>query len=461
MVETFVTPHMIISEWHVVHLEQDHERKAHMLSLPPIVPELQWFPAIQHEHGAMGCLQSHRAIIEAARLRGDPFVAILEDDATFDAAAVPLLHTLNAPSDWQMLYLGGQRMRDLGSVVCGDTTWQRALVLTTHAYVLHASQFEKVLADLDLIINGTAPFTAIDQYYAMCIQSQGHAYLLSEPVVTQRAGHSHIEDTTVNYNMVLQRQDPIAPAEIDEKGIDQELDWPYVTVVTPTRGRPAFLKHMALYCLLQQHYPLDKIEWLIIDEHDEDQPPPVLIRSEVLKIRHIVLTRQGRVAITIAQKRNLGAQFASHGIIVHRDDDDYYLPTSLALQVRVFDNIHVNCVGCSDMLTYDIDKEVSQHLTQETMFEASMAYRKTFWVAQPFEARLAKGEGLSLLHNRHAQCRTVPANMVMICVHHGTNITGSLRDLTSDKNLTLWDAMSYSVQHFLHTVRVTRLMQIE
>jgi hypothetical protein len=255
---------------------------------------------------------------------------------------------------------------------------------------------------------------------------------------------------------VLDTQEPIAPMPLSGPGLPGLPGLPPVspgvTLVTPTRKRPAFLKYVARRCIVEQTYP-GPIEWIIVDEHDFGDPPPVRLTDDRLDIKHLVLSKERHSPpITIAQKRNLGAKMATHDIIVHHDDDDYYLPTSLATRVQALLASGAQCVGCLDMFTYDVHREVSRKVVQPTLFEATLTYFKRFWATQPFEPRLALGEGYSLLANRHAQCRAIPVAYVMVAMQHGANVTGDLRS-GGDKNGVLWDTFPPFIQQFYHTLR--------
>jgi len=59
--------------------------------------------------GHVGCLLSHRAIIQRAKAGGWPSVLIFEDDAVFHPDANGIFDAVVAeiPAKWDMLYLGG------------------------------------------------------------------------------------------------------------------------------------------------------------------------------------------------------------------------------------------------------------------------------------------------------------------------------------------------------------------
>lgn len=462
----------------VVYLERDTERRqvlAELAARTHIPLDLSVPGVARPDHPARGCLLSHRQLIQRAQLVRAPYVTILEDDATWtddDATRVMSVLTALDAFEWHMLYLGGNVMSTLADTTTTSTlpvpdneVWERAIVLTTHAYLLHASQFDTVLADLDKIESGEWPDMTIDQYYTCFVHPKGKSFLLRGAPIRQRAGYSTIERQLVDYSLVLEPQPAIRAAADDTP---PPLVWPGVTIVTPTRKRAAFLRFFLLPAILAQDYPREQLEWLIIDEHGHGEPEPVrvvdtnVLRDPPLLIRHVILEKEnGSPDITIAQKRNLGAKLARHDLIVHMDDDDYYPPTSVRTRVQALAD--AACVGCAELLSYDIYREQSSRRVQSTLFEATMAYRRSFWEEQPFEARLSRGEGLSLLFRRHPLCVQLHPEKVIVSIVHAANVTGSLRRDDDDRTrgdaaaLLCWDMIPTAAQHFLHTLRMVHL----
>ncbi len=96
-----------------------------------IVPYI--WPATDHHNGAYGCYDSHRRLWEAG---GEGPILILEDDAIFHE---DFTLTLDAPDDWEILWLGGQH-HTLPIPV--DDYWARPTVMyRTHAYVVRKPIF--------------------------------------------------------------------------------------------------------------------------------------------------------------------------------------------------------------------------------------------------------------------------------------------------------------------------------
>lgn len=443
----------------VVHLPDDHERWSRLSEMAGRSGmELdKSLPAVRHSEPAMGCLQSHRNLIERALLHQRPFLAVLEDDAEWDATNDQAICSWTPPNvPWDMLYLGGQFIQEWPDRASGS--WRCGNILTTHAYILHSSCFQRVLDDLNRIVSGEWPFMTIDQYYSCFIHTSQQSFLHDPPLIHQQSGYSHIEKTMVNYDMVLRPQDPIQSYSVDL--MQEPSVWPAVTIITPTiRSRTNWLRFMALPSVLHQDYP-GVIEWIIVDEQEWQAQEPKQLQHPHLHLRHVILEKQQHSApITIAQKRNVGCQLATHSIIVHFDDDDYYPPHSVRIRVQaLLQNPSYSCVGCTRLLSHAVYDRSSYEIgPNRTLFEASMAYHKSFWLSQPFEPRLSRGEGFSLLDRRYAQCLDLTDHAaIMICLFHGDNVTGCIRqhqDL-GKKNDFCWTLFSEPIKHYLRTIEV-------
>lgn len=103
---------------------------------------------------------------------------------------------------------------------------------------------------------------------------------------------------------------------------------PLVSVVIPTRGRPALLRE-TLETIVGQDYP-GPIEVIVV--HDREDPDPTLAQLSVPG-REVVAISNVRTA-GLCGARNTGV-LASHGVFVAScDDDDLWYPAKVRLQVE-------------------------------------------------------------------------------------------------------------------------------
>jgi len=100
------------------------------------------------------------------------------------------------------------------------------------------------------------------------------------------------------------------------------MDSPYVSVVVPTRGRPAFLSS-CLESLLKLDYPNDQYEIIVIEdgtETGEEITQGIRQRSPV-SVRYERIPHSGA-----ATSRNVGLQLATGEIVAFIDDDAIAVP---------------------------------------------------------------------------------------------------------------------------------------
>ena len=124
--------------------------------------------------GTAGCALSHRKAIEKAKSEGWRNVLILEDDAkvTADADSLEVLQkVLQTQQGDYMLYLGFNKPEPYGRELLRGSSvslWQVEGVLATHAYLLPARMYDKVLALLpqeDNVWEWLTRYRAIDSMY--------------------------------------------------------------------------------------------------------------------------------------------------------------------------------------------------------------------------------------------------------------------------------------------------------
>ena len=129
------------------------------------------------------------------------------------------------------------------------------------------------------------------------------------------------------------------------------LNFPFVSVCTPTFNRRPFIPYM-IKCFENQTYPKDKIEWIIIDDGTDK------IEELVVHIPQVKYFKYDE-KLTLGKKRNLSNEKAIGEIIIYMDDDDYYPPERISHAVEMLQkNPKALCAGSSKMLIYfkHIDK---------------------------------------------------------------------------------------------------------
>jgi hypothetical protein len=117
------------------------------------------------------------------------------------------------------------------------------------------------------------------------------------------------------------------PAEAPPPADTERADWPLVSVVLPTRGRPDLLRE-AVVSVLDQDYA-GEIELIVV--HDAEEPQTEL--KELASERRTVTLLENTHAQGLAGARNTGLDHATGAFIASCDDDDFWDVPKLRLQM--------------------------------------------------------------------------------------------------------------------------------
>lgn len=117
---------------------------------------------------------------------------------------------------------------------------------------------------------------------------------------------------------------------------------PFVSICTPTFNRRPFIPYI-IKMFLYQTYPIDKMEWIIIDDGTDK------IEDLICDIPQVKYFKYD-TKLSLGKKRNLMHDKSKGEIIVYMDDDDFYPPDRVSHAV---DSLLLNptalCAGSSIM----------------------------------------------------------------------------------------------------------------
>lgn len=209
---------------------------------------------------------------------------------------------------------------------------------------------------------------------------------------------------------------------------DIELDkLPNVSVLTITKNRKKIFP-LTIHVWNEYIYPYEKLEWVIIDDGEEDLTE--------------LLPQDGRVKYlrtdpfkTLGEKRNYGVEQCSYDYVCVMDDDDVYFPDSIIAKVKCL--LHYpkkQCVYSNPIGVYNVKNKSSQVIkTEKICFpEATMLFTKKFWNSSQY-GEVDSEEGKKLVNQRYKKLVDLPFWFNCICLTHGDNLTGKLRDLEDDE----------------------------
>ena len=194
---------------------------------------------------------------------------------------------------------------------------------------------------------------------------------------------------------------------------------PSVTVCTLTHNREGFLKRLKEY-IEAQDYPLEKVEWLILDDSTTYSDSLSLDTHTPIKIKY----QRIKEKLPLGRKRNLAHRLCTGEFIVYMDDDDYYFPTRISHAVETLAKSGKEIAGSTSLIIY-------------------FMHDKSLWISGPFGANHATAGTFAMTrdfaqnnyYNNGSTCNeekeflkdyTVPMAQLspektMVCISHQSN----------------------------------------
>ena len=194
---------------------------------------------------------------------------------------------------------------------------------------------------------------------------------------------------------------------------------PFVSVCTPTFNRRPFIPYM-IKCFKHQDYPMDRIEWIIIDD-GTDSIEDLIKTANIEQIKYIKLPEK----VPLGKKRNLLHEHASGDFIVYMDDDDYYPPTRISHAIdMLLKNPKALCAGSSEIYIY------FKHINQMIQFgpygpnhatAGTFAFRKELLKDNRYEDHAALAEEKAFLKNYTVPFVQLDPKKVILVFSHEHN----------------------------------------
>ena len=150
-------------------------------------------------NGELGILTTHINIITEAKENNYNNILILEDDIEFTKEIENIDEYMSlVPSDWDMLYFGGNHNKHIGKEI---NLLNEKIIKLNETYGIHFVVINNTVYDLilNLITKRNKP---IDVYYAD-IQKSYNCYGFNPSIALQRESFSDIQNKNVNYKWLF------------------------------------------------------------------------------------------------------------------------------------------------------------------------------------------------------------------------------------------------------------------
>jgi glycosyltransferase involved in cell wall biosynthesis len=202
------------------------------------------------------------------------------------------------------------------------------------------------------------------------------------------------------------------------KQLQNNNEQPFVSVITPTYNRRRFIPHL-IQCYKQQTYPLDRMEWIILDDGQEKVKDFFDTAAKYIpNIRYISSDEKK----TIGAKRNLLNKLALGDIIVAMDDDDYYVVERVEAAVKAFKkNPQVELAGSTEIYMYYTDIKTIYKLGPYNPNHATngtMAWRSSYAKTHTYDENVLFAEEKSFLEDyKHPMIQLDPFKVMLVMSH--------------------------------------------
>lgn len=202
----------------------------------------------------------------------------------------------------------------------------------------------------------------------------------------------------------------------------KNIDYPNISICTITYNRSKFVPLMLLN-INNTNYPKDKIEWIIVDDSNNNKLKELLPKD--LNIKYIKLKNK----TNIGEKRNLSIQNASNEIILIMDDDDYYPAKSFTNRVNKLLNENVDIVFSTIIPCFDINKYISyinvpdiNENIKNRISESTLCFKKSYWKNNKFNNKSKKNEGYDIINDK-TNFYEINSQDIIISLSHKNNST--------------------------------------
>lgn len=148
--------------------------------------------------GALGLIRTVKKILEISIINNYEKIAIIEDDCYFTDEMMKIDDYFEVlPSDWEMLYLGGNHVAHLGHpTVINEKVVKLQNTYTSHFVGLKSNLFEEIIEWLEKEVE------PIDVTYTI-LQKKYNAYSFYPGIAKQLKGFSNINQENIDYDWLI------------------------------------------------------------------------------------------------------------------------------------------------------------------------------------------------------------------------------------------------------------------
>lgn len=251
------------------------------------------------------------------------------------------------------------------------------------------------------------------------------------------------------------------------KTLNTGRELPFVSVVTPTWNRAAFLPYL-LYIYRRQDYPADRRELVILDDSPQSNLPIIqrLTQGHPEKFNIRYIHHPERLAL--GKKRNMLNELANGEYILCMDDDDYYPADKISYTIGMMQK-HRALISGSDQIPIwysHINRIFKTHsFGKHHILNGTFCYHRNYLKKHRYDDECSLAEEVAFTNNYTVSPLQLPCERTILCISHSHNtfdkdfILGS--NMAMDINLEQWvnDPMLKNWYQSLHNATHNQPLQ--
>lgn len=207
------------------------------------------------------------------------------------------------------------------------------------------------------------------------------------------------------------------------KTLDTGREKPFVSVVTPTWNRGAFLPYL-LYMYRYQDYPADRRELVILDDSPQSHQSIIdrLTQNhpEKFNIRYIYHPEK----LDLGRKRNMLNELACGEYIICMDDDDYYPSDKISYTIEMMQR-HRALISGSDQIPiwYSHINRLfkSRSFGPQNILNGTFCYHRNYLKKHRYNDECNLGEEEGFTNQFTVNPLQLPGERTIICISHSQN----------------------------------------
>ena len=198
---------------------------------------------------------------------------------------------------------------------------------------------------------------------------------------------------------------------------------PFVSVVTPTWQRAAFLPYL-LYMFRYQDYPADRRELIVLDDSPTSSQALIYALTDNQPDRHNIRYIHHPERLTLGKKRNMLNALAKGEYIVCMDDDDFYPADKLSYTIGMMQR-HGALISGSDQIPVwysHIDRVFkTRRFGKQHILNGTFCYHRNYLKKHRYDDECQLGEEQAFTNNFTVRPLQLPGERTIMCVSHSDN----------------------------------------